>query len=63
MKHEPSIPGSRFALRARQGVFLARLRMQKHRKVLSDGLKAGLNQLLGSGANNDPVAISALDTK
>jgi hypothetical protein len=37
--------------------------MQKHRKVLSDGLKAGLNQLLGSGANNDPVAISALDTK
>ena len=63
MKHKAPIPGSGFALRAGEGVFLAGLRMQKNREILTDGLKARLNQLFRPGTDHDPVAISALEAK
>ena len=63
MKHEPSIPGSGLALGTGQGVLLARLRMQKHREVLADGLKARLDQLFWPGTDNDPVTISTLEAE
>jgi hypothetical protein len=37
--------------------------MQKHRKILANGLKTRLNQLFGPGTDHDPVAISALQAE
>ena len=63
VKHKPSIPGSRLTLSTGQGILLTRLRMQKYREILADGLKARFNQLFGPGTDNDPVAISPLQAE
>ena len=49
-------PG-RFALGAGQGVFLACVGMQEHRKVLAHGQVARLDQILRRGAHHHPVAV------
>ena len=47
VRNESFVAGRRLALGARQRVFLVRLRMQKHRKVLADRLVSERRHLLG----------------
>ena len=63
VKGKAGIAGRGFALGARQRVFLVRLRMQEHGKVLADRTKARVKQRLGGGADDDPVTIFDGQTK
>ena len=51
------VAGGAFALGARQGVFLARLRMKENGKVLAHGHKAARGHVFRRGAHHHPVAV------
>ena len=57
MEREAVVARRGLALGARERVFLLRLWMQKDREVAPHRQKAGVDHLLGRGADDDPVAI------
>jgi hypothetical protein len=57
IEREPVIAASGFAFGARLRIFLARLRMQKHREILADRRVALAQQFVRRRADDDVVAI------
>ena len=54
---EALVAAPAFPFRARERVFLVRLRMQEHGKVLADGLVAQALHLVGGRADDNVVAV------
>ena len=55
---EAVVAGAGLALGARERVLLVRLGMEEHREVAADGEVAERAQLVGIGADDDPVAVA-----
>ncbi len=55
---EAVIAGRRLAFGARERVFLVRIRMQEHRKILADRPEALRGHLLGRRADDDVIAVA-----
>jgi hypothetical protein len=54
---EALVAAPALALRARQGVLLAAVRVQEHREIRPDRAVAGVEHLLRRGADHDPVGV------
>src|SRR5207247_5508722 len=51
------VAAAALALGARKRIFLVRLGMQEHRKILADGLEALADHLFGRGADDHVVLV------
>ena len=63
MHHKPAVARGRFTLGAGQCVFLTCGRVQKHRKVLADGLKTFGYQFVRRGAHDNPIMVLNLQAQ
>ncbi len=56
VEREPRVPRRRFALRPRQRVLFAGARVQKYGEVFADAAEPLCDELVGRGADDNPVA-------
>jgi len=57
VEFEPRVARRGFALRARERVLLAGLRVQEHREIFADAAEALRRELVGRRADDDPIAL------